>query len=89
MPSWQFKTNNKSIIGQLNDFEFPEGSYEVIDILHLMQHVMTFYKLPVNIMLNEQKNRVVMKLKKRSVDDSHYYAFIFNGYLNKIFRLHF
>ena len=84
MPSWQFKTNNKSIIGLSNHFEFPEGSYEVIDILHLMQHVMTFYKLPVNIMLNEQKNRVVMKLKRKSVDDSHYYAFIFNGYLNKI-----
>ena len=83
MPKWSFKTNT-NIEDQMSEFDFPEGSYEVADILQLMQHVLSYYKIPINIQFNDKKNRVTLQLKKRYVNDSDYYSLFLNEYLNKI-----
>ena len=54
-PSWMFQTNT-ILEDELVEFQIPQGSYEVIDIiLHILRY-MDALNIPLNIYLNEDKN---------------------------------
>ena len=48
-------------------FRFPQDSYEVEDILKIMQTLLDTYKVPVEISFNHDIKRVRMKLKTRDL----------------------
>ena len=83
MPVWSFKTN-KNMEDEGVVFDIPRGSYEINDILLLTQQYFDYYNLPVNIALDDKKNRVILKIRKKSVVKEDRYTLFFNSYMNKI-----
>ena len=87
MPKWKFFTNLDVLGAKFNgmEFEFNQGSYQVVDILEDIQQALDVYHIPVEIFFNENRKRVTSKIKKtifKKKED--YCTLIFNGYLNKI-----
>ena len=84
MPNWSFRTNLNILEGQGDEFDFAQGSYEVVDILVVIQQVLDSFKVPVQIFLNRDRKRVTLKLKRKNLKKNDFYTLFFNGYLNKI-----
>ena len=78
-----FQTNT-NLEDELVEFQIPQGSYEVIDIIIHIQRYMDALNIPLNIYLNEDKNRVTLKLKRRNIGKDDIFTLFFNGYLSKI-----
>ena len=83
MPRWSFRSNLNILEGQGVEFVFPQGSYEVEDILALIQKGLDTFKVPVEVTFNLDKKRVRIQLKRRNLKKDEYYTLDFNGYLNK------
>ena len=66
MPKWSFGTN-LNILGDAQgiEFDFAQGSYEVVDILEIIQDVLDAYYVPVEIFFNRDRKRVTLKLFKK------------------------
>ena len=84
MPKWKFSTNVGEQEGVRYDYGFPQGCYEVDDILTIIQNTLDKFKVPVEVTFNHDKKRVRIKLKRRNLKKEEYYTLDFNGYLNKI-----
>ena len=82
-PKWMFQTNT-DLEDELVEFQIPQGSYEVVDIILIIQRYMDALKIPLLIYLNDDKNRVTLKLKNRNIGKNDIYTLFFNGYLSKI-----
>ena len=63
MPMWKITTYVGENEGGYKNFRFPQGSYEVEDILKIMQTLLDTYKVPVEISFNHDIKQVRMKLK--------------------------
>ena len=70
--------------GQRNEFDFAQGSYEVVDILAVMQKVLDTFLVPIEIFFNRDRKRVTLKLKRKNLRKKEYCTLFFNGYLNKM-----
>ena len=84
MPKWKFSTNVGEQEGVGYEFGFPQGSFEVVDMLTIIQNTLDKFKVPVEVTFNHDKKRVRIKLKRRNLKKEEYYTLDFNGYLNKI-----
>ena len=85
MPKWSFTTNlNISKHVQGIEFGFAQGSYEVVDIIEMIQEMLNVNSIPIEISLDRDKNRVVLKLKRKNLKKKEVCTLVFNGYLNKI-----
>merc|ERR1711888_284354 len=78
-----FQTNT-DLEDELVEFQIPQGSYEVVDIIVIIQRYMDALNIPLLIYLNDVKNRVTLRLKKRNIGRNDIYTLFFNGYLSKI-----
>ena len=67
MPKWKFSTNVGEQEGVRYEFGFPQGSYEVDDILTIIQNTLDKFKVPVEVTFNHDKKRVRIKLKRRNL----------------------
>ena len=65
MPKWSFRTN-LNILGDAQgiEFDFAQGSYEVVDILDIIQDMLNSFNIPVEIFFDRDRKRVTLKLKK-------------------------
>ena len=84
MPRWSFRSNLNILEGQGVEFVFPQGSYEVEDILALIQKGLDTFKVPVEVTFNHDRKRVTLKLKRKNLRKREYCTLFFNEYLNKI-----
>ena len=82
-PTWKVKTNT-NLEDEMVQIQITQGSYEVVDIILFIQRYLDALNIPLLIHLNDEKNRVTLKLKHRNIRKNNIYTLFFNGYLSKI-----
>ena len=78
MPRWSFRSNMNILEGQGVEFVFPQDSYEVEDILALIQKGLDTFMVPVEISFNHDKKRVIIKIKTKKLKKDEFYRLDFN-----------
>ena len=85
MPKWSFISNtdiSKDMQGVY--FDFAQGSYEVIDLIEMIQQKLDINSIPIRFSLDMYKNRVRIKLERKYLEESDVCTLLFNGYLTKL-----
>ena len=67
------------------EFDFSQGSYEIVDVVVTIQQILTYYSIPIEITYNSERKRVNLKLLRKNLPrKTDYVTLHFNRYLSKI-----